>query len=185
MTVYSCSIPLEVLIRPATQVDNSEVLAVVRDAFSGGDGGGREEIEIVEAIWSRNGTVPGCDLVAIAGGEIVGHVLASLGRLNEVEIPGIAPLAVRSDRQRQGVGSELVAEAVRQLKAQRFPIVVLLGDPNYYERFGFGPSGPSGIHYLPVGMNNPHFQFLQLNEERGALTGEYVYNWELDTNSHP
>ncbi len=177
--------PLEVLIRPARETDTSEVLAVVRDAFSAGTDGGREEVEIVEAICSRNGTVPGCDLVAVAGGEIVGHLLASIGRLNEVEIPGIAPLAVRSDRQRQGVGSALVAEALRQLEAQRFPIVVLLGDPNYYERFGFGPSGPSGIHYLPVGMNNPHFQVLQLNEARGALTGEYVYNWEFHANSHP
>ncbi len=177
--------PLEVLIRTVTEADKSEVLAVVRDAFSVGNADGREEVEIVESIWSLDCQVPAGDLVALSGGEIVGHILASLGSLSGVVIPGIAPLSVRSDCQRQGVGSALMATALRHLEVQQFPFVVLLGNPTYYGRFGFRASGPWGIHYLPVGMNNPHFQLLQFDEDCEVLTGEYVYSWEVQANAQP
>ena len=36
------------------------------------------------------------------------------------------------------------------------PCVVLLGDPGYYARFGFEPSGSLGIMYRPVGAHDPH-----------------------------
>ena len=43
-----------------------------------------------------------------------------------------------------------------------WPLLVLLGDPAYYGRFGFEPAGPLGLSYLPVGADNPHFQARRL-----------------------
>jgi putative acetyltransferase len=49
----------------------------------------------------------------------------------------LAPLAVLPARQRQGVGSLLVREGLRASAAQGHRVVVVLGHPGYYPRFGF------------------------------------------------
>ncbi|MGA2836633.1 MAG: N-acetyltransferase [Acidimicrobiales bacterium] len=170
--------PIEVLVRPTTEDDRAQVLRTVREAFSGEVGDGREEVEIVGAIWSLGAPFAAGDLVAVAGGEIVGHVLASFGNLDGLAVPGIAPLAVRPDRQGQGIGTALMTELLRQLNQRRCPLVVVLGDPCYYGRFGFRPSGPLGIHYLSIGADSPHFQVLHLGDHHETCTGNYVYSWE-------
>ena len=161
-TVQNRRMPIDASVRPTTEDDRAEVLRMVGKAFSGEVVQGREEVEIIEAIWSLDAPIVGSDLVAVAGGEIVGHVLASLGRLDGLALPGIAPLAVRPDCQGLGIGTHLMSEVLRRLGRQGFPLVMVLGDPAYYRRFGFQSSGPLGIHYLPVGVHNPHFQVLRL-----------------------
>jgi len=177
-TVQNRRMPIELSVRPTAEDERARVLDVVREAFSGEVGDGREVVEIVEAIWSLAAPVVGGDLVAVSGGEIIGHVLASLGKLDGLATPGIAPLAVRPDRQDRGVGTALMTELLRQLDQRGFPLVVVLGDPGYYGRFGFEPSGPLGIHYLPIGADDPHFQVLRLGDHHEACTGDYVYSWE-------
>lgn len=154
------------------------MLDTVGEAFSSGDGDGRAEVEIVESVWSLDASIVACDLVALSNKEIVGHVLASIGRLDGRAVPGIAPLAVRPERQGQGIGTALMTELLRQLGQKRFPMVVLLGDPGYYGRFGFQPSGPLGANYPPVGAGNPHFQVLRLGGHHEPYSGTYVYSWE-------
>jgi putative acetyltransferase len=102
--------PVDVSVRPTSEDDRAEVPRVVREAFSGEVGDGREEVGIVEAVWSLGASLAAGDLVAIAGGEIVEHVLASLGELNGLAVPGIAPLAVRPDWQGRGIGTALMTE---------------------------------------------------------------------------
>jgi putative acetyltransferase len=177
-TVQNYRMLIDVSVRSTTEDDRAQVLRTVRESFSGEVGDGREEVEIVEAVWSLNAPIAAGDLVAVAGGEIVGHVLASLGKLDELAVPGIAPLAVRPDCQGQGIGTALMTELLRQLNQRGFPLVVVLGDPGYYGRFGFQPSGPLGIPYLPIGADSPHFQVLQLGDHHEASTGNYVYSWE-------
>ena len=167
------------IVRLTTDADRDEVLNCVRDAFSGEDRGGRDEVDVVVAVWALDAPVVGGDLVAVAGGVVVGHVLASPGRLGDRAVPGIAPLAVRPGHQGHGIGTALVRDVLRGLDRVGFPLVVVLGDPGYYRRFGFEPSGPRGIHYGPVGSDDPHFQIRRLSHYDTACTGEYTYSWEV------
>ena len=57
--------PSDVSVRPTTGDDQAHVLRTVREAFSGGVGDGREEVEIVEAVWSLARPVAAGDLVAV------------------------------------------------------------------------------------------------------------------------
>jgi putative acetyltransferase len=59
-----------------------------------------------------------------------------------------------------------------------WPLLVLLGDPAYYGRFGFEPAAPLGLSYPPVGAANPHFQARKLPGYAETLRGEFSYCWE-------
>ena len=79
--------------------------------------------------------------VALDADGLIGHILFS--RL-DVEIDGrtvssaaLAPMAVRPDRHRQGIGSHLVQDGLAELRSVGCEAVIVLGHPRYYPRFGF------------------------------------------------
>ena len=83
-------------------------------------------------------------LVATRGKRLVGHVVFTRCT---VEPSGhvvalLGPLCAAPDLQKQGIGSRLVREGVKQVEAWPARQVLVLGDPNYYGRFGFLPSSP-------------------------------------------
>jgi len=146
------------IIREEQPGDRADVRAVVVAAF-----GRSDEADLVERLQAAGEVV--LSLVAVApghsgvadppatdgvpdgasgeGGEgtIVGHVLFSLlplsGGEEAVAAAALAPLAVHPDQQRRGVGAALVREGLARLEARQLPAVVVLGDPDYYQRFGF------------------------------------------------
>lgn len=120
----------------------------------------------------------GLDVVAIDGAAIVGHVLGAVGDLGGEPALAVAPLCVAPFRQGEGIGSALMDELIRRAEAAGGPLVLLLGNPHYYQRFGFKPSGPFGIYYRPVGEGNPHFQVRPLSRFDPTLKGEFTYCWE-------
>ena len=168
----------EVSIRSATVEDRDAVLDVVRDAFSSAERDGREELDIVVATWAREATP--LELVAVAHGAIVGHVLAARGDLSGRAVVAVAPLAVAPSRQGAGIGSALMAELLHRADVAELPLVALLGNPAFYGRFGFEPSGPLNIVYRPVGEGNPNFLVRRSATYDPSYQGDFVYCWEQD-----
>lgn len=78
-------------------------------------------------------------LVADAEGTVIGHVAASPVSISEGAAGwfGLGPISVVPEHQGNGVGARLVHEALRTLRAQGAAGCVLLGEPEYYRRFGF------------------------------------------------
>ncbi|USD64764.1 N-acetyltransferase [Vibrio sp. SCSIO 43136] len=72
-------------------------------------------------------------------GEVIGYVLFSPVTVGGEDLnwQGLAPLAVAKEHQGKGIGTELVKEALHSLAELGYPACVVLGDPNYYGRFGF------------------------------------------------
>jgi len=169
-----------VVVRTATAEDRRAILDLVLGAFSSVDHDGREEVDIVTATWRLGGTPFGLELVAVEDQAIVGHVLAAWGDLGGQAVVAVAPLAVLSSRQRQGVGSALMNELVRRAEAAALPLIVLLGDPRYYQRFGFEPSGSLDISYPMFGEDNPHFQVRRLARYDRTWRGAFAYCWEME-----
>ncbi|HEX3981578.1 MAG TPA: N-acetyltransferase, partial [Acidimicrobiales bacterium] len=155
------------------------IIDVVRDAFSTAGRDGREEIDIVLDTWTLDAAVPGLDLVAVEDGQIVGHVLGARGDLGGRPIVGVAPLSVAPHHQHSGVGSALMVELLGRAEVIGEPLVVLLGLPDYYGRFGFEAAGPLGVDYPPVGPGNPHFLVRKLATYDPLFRGEFRYCWEL------
>jgi putative acetyltransferase len=167
-----------VTIRSRNTEDKPSILAVVREAFTSAERDGQEEVDIVVSTWALGATPDGLELVAVSGGEVIGHVLGATGSLDGHEIVAIAPLCVAPARQGQGIGSALMEELLRRTARQGWPLVAILGNPAYYQRFGFEPSGPLGIVYPPVGGDSPHFQVRRLPSFEPSLQGEFRYCWE-------
>lgn len=130
-------------IRTERPSDASSIDAVTREAFAGAEHSDGTEQDIVAAL--RGAGTLAVSLVAETGGEVVGHVAASPVRLDPAapgEWFGIGPLSVRPDRQKQGIGAALMEAALERLGEQGAAGVVLLGDPEYYRRFGFVQAAP-------------------------------------------
>lgn len=85
------------------------------------------------------------ELVAEDEHGLVGHVC--LSRLHAPDgWLALGPVAVRTEDQRRGIGSELVRHALDRARQARAKAVVVVGDPTYYHRFGFVFDGPATLH---------------------------------------
>ena len=133
--------PSPVHIRLEKLADREAVHALNFSAF-----GGPGEAKLVDAL--RNRAAPIVSLVAEDGRAIVGHIFFSPVTLTchpDLNIMGLAPMAVAPDRQRRGVGTALVNAGLQECQKLDCGAVVVLGHPEYYPRFGFAPAAAFGI----------------------------------------
>ena len=125
---------MNVEIRPETTKDQESIRRVNRQAF-----GGDDEANLVNAL--RDGGFVEISLVAAMDGKIVGHILFSrvniITNVGTADALSLAPMAVLPSHQRQGVGSKLVEAGLDACRDRGHKIVVVLGHPDFYPRFGF------------------------------------------------
>lgn len=123
------------LIRDETAADIPAISRLVTEALLLLPQSTGTEAGIVEKL--RADGALALSLVAEEEGQVVGYLAASAARIGAQGGWGlIGPLVVLPSRHRQGIGSALMAEALRRLRATCRG-AALVGDPNYYGRFGF------------------------------------------------
>ena len=101
-----------------------------------------DEARLVERLREDGDAV--LSLVAVEADAVVGHVLFSRLRAPAAAL-ALAPLAVRADRRRRGIGARLVEAGLDRARREGWRAVVVLGDPAYYSRFGFRPEAVRGM----------------------------------------
>lgn len=163
-------------IRAERPEDEEAIRCVQVEAF-----GRADEADLVEAL--REGAAEFVSFVAIAGDEVVGHILfteVALEADTDAEGLGLAPLAVVPSHQSRGIGTALVEAALAHLADSGVDFVVVLGDPAYYERFGFVPAATYGLGCV-YDAPPEAFQALELREGALADAGGIVrYRREFD-----
>ena len=159
-------------IRAETPGDREAIAAVTEAAF-----GKPREARMVEAIRASDGFVPELSLVAEDGGEIVGHVMLSYVVLDgaSARLLELGPMSVRPERQRRGVGSALVRAALETADARREPLVLVLGHPAYYPRFGFRRASLLGIVPPDPQIPDEAFMAIPLTAYDPSLRGRVVF----------
>ena len=122
--------------RPATPADHAAIRAVTDAAFGPHTDGHPTESDIIDGVRAEGLAL--VELVAEAGGEVVGHVLFSRMKVTPARfIAALGPVAVRPDAQRGGQGQALCRAGIDAVRALGAEAVVVLGHPDYYPRFGF------------------------------------------------
>ena len=153
----------EVVIREEGPADHIAVRELNRLAF-----GRDDEANLVDAL--RAGGFTRLSLVAERVEAVIGHLLFSCLPIETaagaVEALALAPVAVRHDRQRQGIGSQLIRGGLAMCRDRGHRIVVVLGHADYYPRFGFSAAL---AERLQSPFPGPHFMALELVP--GALAG--------------
>jgi putative acetyltransferase len=120
-------------IRNEENKDIDQVRAILRAAFPGD-----AESKLVDLLRAHGKAT--ISLVAVDGSDVLGHILfspVSTTPPTPAKGIGLAPVAVRTDVQAHGIGSRLIREGVHLCKETGFDYCVVLGSPQYYQRFGF------------------------------------------------
>lgn len=164
------------VIRAERQEDISAVRRVLEAAFPT-----PAEADLADRLRARGQAV--IALVAEDEGEIVGHVLFSpltLEPLAGTVGLGLGPIAVLPDHEKRGVGRRLVQNGLAECRRWGAGFVAVLGDPEYYGRFGFEPAGEYGLRNA-FGAGE-HFMVFELRKHglppRGTLV-RYAPEFEV------
>lgn len=152
--------------------DRDAIAAVPAAAFRQ-----HREARMVAAIRSSDAFVPELSLVAELAGEIVGHLMLSYVELEGSSRRGLelGPMSVEPERQRRAIGSALVRQALRRAEDRSEPLVLVLGHPTYYPRFGFRPASELGIAPPDPSIPDEVFMAIALRAYDPALRGRVVF----------
>lgn len=170
------------LVRREEPGDIETVQSVVAAAFARQDAPGEVPVEVglLDELRRDEGWLPPFSLVAVEPTEgeateqqVVGHVVCTRGVVGDTPALGLGPLAVRPDRQRFGIGSALMHAVLGAADALEEPLVALLGEPEYYARFGFRSSAEHGVT-APDARWGHYFQVRVLSAHR-PLEGTFCY----------
>jgi len=154
---------IEIRIRDEIPADVPAIAAVTASAFLNARHTGHNEQFIVSAL--RQAGQLAVSLVAVTEGNVIGHVAISPVYISD-GAPGwcgLGPISVLPPYQRRGVGARLMREALHVLRQKGGAGCVVLGEPEYYGRFGFlaDPAlvlpgvPPEYFQALPFGASRP------------------------------
>ncbi|KPP85553.1 MAG: putative acetyltransferase [Rhodobacteraceae bacterium HLUCCO07] len=127
-------------VRDADAADAATVRDIHRAAF-----GQDDEADLVAALLRDETAQPVLSLLAETDEGAVGHILFSAARVAGRRAALLAPLAVRPECQRKGIGGALIAEGLARLRGTGVAAVFVFGDPAYYGRSGFAPAHAHGM----------------------------------------
>lgn len=151
------------MIRPEQPSDFPAIREVNIQAF-----GQPAEADLVDALRREPGFDASLSLVAIEAEAVVGHIFFSSILIGTTPALSLAPMAVLPAFQRRGIGSELVRHGLDVCARRGHRLVVVLGHPEFYPRFGFVPARRHGIESpFPA----PDEAFLVCELSPGGLAG--------------
>jgi len=155
-------------IRPEAPDDAAAIHALTAAAFLEAPHTDHTEQFVVDALRAAGALT--VSLVAEAGGAVVGHVAVSPVVISDGATGwfGLGPISVLPELQGTGIGTLLMQDALRLLRARGAAGCVVLGDPAYYSRFGFAPEASLVLPDVPPA----YFQAMSFGEvlPRGVVT---------------
>lgn len=143
--------------------ERSVVRSINKAAF-----GRPDEADLIDSLRTEGAVL--LSLVAEVERRIVGHILFSRMSIETssgpVSAAALGPMAVLPDYQRRGIGERLIRHGLDLLRGRDERIVIVLGHPDYYPRFGFSSEKARSLE-SPF----PPHAFMAMELSPGALDG--------------
>jgi putative acetyltransferase len=167
---------MNITIRDETESDINAITEVTKKAFATLAISNHTEEFIIKALRQANALV--ISLVAEADGKVVGHIAFSTVIISDESAGwyGLGPVSVLPELQRSGIGKSLIHKGLSSLRVFGAKGCVLVGDPGYYERFGF--RSPSDMVVEGV----PQQYFLALPFEENKSHGTVMFHEGFNAN---
>jgi len=164
------------LVRQERPEDYSQTEALVREAFWNRYAPGCSEHYLLRLLRQSMDFEPWHSLVAEYEGKLIGQVMLSPGKVVSGEgaaypVLTLGPVCVLPAVFLRGVGSALMRAAISAAREHGAAAILLMGDPNYYSRFGFLPASRFGIRLPGMEVNEEAAFFMALPLHEGALEG--------------
>jgi predicted N-acetyltransferase YhbS len=172
----------QIKLRQETQEDFKDVFDLNHIAF-----GQENEARLIDALRKNTKAfVPELSIVATKNNKVVGHILFTKikikddnGNLNESL--GLAPMAVRPEFQKFGIGGQLIKRGFEVANELGFKSVIVLGHEHYYPKFGFQPANKWNIK-APFDIPPNVFMAIELAPDGlKNISGTAVYPKEFET----
>jgi len=166
------------LIREETEKDFAAINALLASAFETAPHSQQTEHLIVDSLRKRGKL--SLSLIAEEAGELVGCIAFSPVTISGKTCKwfGLGPVAVTPDRQGMGIGAELIQSGLRHLRTDDARGCVVLGEPEYYRRFGFAPLPDLKLEGVP----DQYFMARPLVDEIPAGMVEYDQAFDICPN---
>jgi putative acetyltransferase len=132
------------------------------------------EVGLFEALWRAGDVIPEFSFTARIDGGVVGHVTASRASVDTDPVVAVGPIGVVPEHQGVGIGSALMDALLAAADAADVPLIVLLGAPQYYSRFGFRPAEELGVIPPQPGWGDG-FQARPLSAYTESVAGRFRY----------
>ncbi|CAL9585707.1 GNAT family N-acetyltransferase [Streptomyces sp. enrichment culture] len=157
--------------RPETDTDRAAVHAVNAAAFET-----PAEADLVDALRADPGAwLPGLSYVAEApDGSVAAYALITRCRVGDAPAAALAPVAVAPEHQRRGAGQAVVRAVLEAARLAGEPLVLVLGHPEYYPRFGFVPASRYGIR-PSFDVPDEVMMALRLDDRAAVPSGTITY----------
>ncbi len=156
--------------RPEVAEDRAAIRDVLLAAFPT-----PEEADLVDALRADGAWLDGLSIVAATpDGTIAGHALITRCHVDDAPALALAPCAVLPAYQRQGAGAAAIVAVLDAARGRDERLVLVLGHPEYYPRFGFTPASGYGIR-APFDVPDEAMMALVLDDTHGVPKGTIRY----------
>jgi len=132
------------------------------------------EVALFEALWEMGDIIPEFSFTAVTDGGVIGHVTVSQATVATRPVVAVGPIGVLPDHQGAGIGSAMMTAVLAAADAADVPLIVLLGAPQYYSRFGFLPAKKLGV-MPPEPEWGDAFQARPLSAYTEVVAGQFQY----------
>lgn len=166
------------LIRQEEMNDYKEVYNLITEAFATAEHTDGNEQDLVVALRKGDAFIPELSLVAEVDNELVGHIMFTKAKVGNDIVLVLAPLSIKPQYQKQGIGTALINEGHKIAKALGFQYSLVLGSETYYPRVGYIPANQIGVE-VPQGIPAENFMAIQLQEEAKKMSGSVTYAKEF------
>lgn len=161
---------MKIKIRQENSTDYAEVAQLIEAAFKNEEYSDHTEHLLVDRLRYSNAFIPELSLIAELEKQIVGHILLTKIKIvnehNSFDSLALAPVSVKPDFQKQGIGGQLIKAAHQKAMDLGHHSIVLLGHAQYYPKFGYELTSKYNIK-LPFDAPEANCMIIELT--KGSL----------------